>query len=47
MAINIIYYENSKMGLPYIFISTVGGKLVPWIASQGDLFAEDWELVEE
>lgn len=37
--------ENSKMGLPYIFISTVNKKLVPWIASQTDLLADDWYKV--
>ena len=35
--------ENSKMTLPYIFIQTVEGNLVPWLASQTDLLAEDWE----
>jgi len=34
--------ENSKMNLPYIYISTVDDKLVPWIASQTDMLAEDW-----
>lgn len=34
--------ENSKMGLPYIYMSTVDGKLVPWLASQTDMLAEDW-----
>ena len=38
--------ENSKMGRPYIFIKTVDGTLVPWAVSHGDLFAEDWFLVE-
>ena len=38
--------ENSKMGLPYIYISTVDSKLVPWIASQTDLFAEDWIIID-
>ena len=38
--------ENSKMTLPYIFITTVSGDRVPWLASQTDLLAEDWELVE-
>jgi GT2 family glycosyltransferase len=33
---------NSKMTLPYIFISTVSGDLVPWLASQTDLLAQDW-----
>lgn len=35
---------NSKMTLPYIFIHTVQGDLVPWLASQTDLLADDWEL---
>ena len=34
--------EHSKMGLPYIFKSTVDGKLVPWLASQTDMLSEDW-----
>lgn len=34
--------EHSKMGLPYIYMSTVNGKLVPWLASQTDVLAEDW-----
>jgi hypothetical protein len=33
---------HSKMSLPYIFISTVQGDLVPWLPSQTDLLAEDW-----
>lgn len=42
--------ENSKMTLPYIFISypddakTTPGARVPWLASQTDLLAEDWGL---
>lgn len=34
--------EHSKMTLPYIFMSTVDGDLVPWLASQTDMLAEDW-----
>ena len=34
--------ENSKMTLPYIYITTVQGDLVPWLASQTDLLKEDW-----
>jgi hypothetical protein len=37
---------NSKMGLPYVYMSTVDGKLVPWLCSQTDLLAEDWGVVE-
>ncbi len=38
--------ENSKMKKPYLYISPVDGELVPWLASQTDLLAEDWEVVE-
>jgi hypothetical protein len=34
--------ENSKMSLPYLYITTVEGARVPWLASQTDLLAEDW-----
>lgn len=34
--------ENSKMTLPYIYIRTVQGDLVPWLASQTDILADDW-----
>lgn len=34
--------ETSKMKRPYIFMSPVDGQLVPWVASQTDLLAEDW-----
>jgi len=36
--------DDSANTLPYIYIITVTGDRVPWLASQGDLFAEDWEL---
>ena len=35
---------NSKMKRPYIYISPVDGDLVPWVASQSDLLADDWEV---
>lgn len=34
--------ENSKMTMPYIYMKTVDDKLVPWLASQTDMLAEDW-----
>ncbi len=37
--------KDSKMTLPYIYIRTVQGDLVPWLASQTDLLAEDWVKV--
>jgi len=36
---------HSKMTHPYIYMSTADGSLVPWVASQTDLLAEDWHLV--
>ena len=37
--------ENSKMTLPYIYMRTVQGDLVPWLCSQTDMLAEDWVRV--
>jgi len=39
--------ENSKMTLPYIYMSTVTGDLVPWLASQTDILAIDWCRIDE
>jgi hypothetical protein len=45
---------NSKMTHPYIYINTTGlqtdnpdapKNLVPWLASQTDMLAEDWNNV--
>lgn len=33
---------HSKMTLPYIYITTVQGDRVPWLASQTDILADDW-----
>jgi len=38
--------ENSKMTLPYIYMKTVQGDLVPWLASQTDMLSDDWQLVD-
>ena len=38
--------ESSDMTLPYISMSTVSGDLVPWLASQTDMLAEDWFVPE-
>ena len=47
--------EHSKMSSPYIFIDTTGLQTdnpaapksrVPWLASQTDMLAEDWKIVE-
>lgn len=36
---------NSKMTLPYIYMRTATGDLVPWLCSQTDLLNNDWEIV--
>lgn len=36
---------DSKMTLPYIYMKTADGQLVPWLASQTDILSNDWELV--
>ena len=37
---------DSEMTLPFIYIRTVQGDRVPWLASQTDLLALDWYEVE-
>ncbi len=34
--------SGSKMSLPYIYMTTVTGDRVPWLASQTDILADDW-----
>lgn len=31
--------------VPFLVMKTVDNKLVPWLASQTDILAEDWEVV--
>lgn len=38
--------EHSKMTLPYIYMKTAQGGLVPWLASQTDMLGYDWEIFE-
>ena len=32
--------------LPWIMMKTAGYRFVPWLASQTDMLAEDWEIIE-
>lgn len=34
--------SRSKMTLPYVYMRTAQGDLVPWLCSQTDLLADDW-----
>lgn len=36
---------HSKMSLPYVYMKTADDKLVPWLCSQTDLLAVDWQIV--
>mgnify|MGYP002413556797 CR=1 FL=1 len=38
--------EHSKMKRPYIYIVPGPEWTVPWVASQADLLADDWHIVE-
>lgn len=37
--------EHSKMTLPYVYMRTAQADFVPWLCSQTDLLAEDWEVL--
>lgn len=47
---DLVGYERqgsgSRMTLPFIYMFTATQDYVPWLASQTDILAEDWELVE-
>ena len=36
--------EDSKMSLPYIFMRTAQGELIPWVISHSDLLSDDWVI---
>lgn len=38
--------ELRAVELPWVAMRTVDGTVVPWLCSQTDLLATDWELVE-
>lgn len=41
-----IYPEGTKISYqPHIDMKTAQDTIVPWLASQGDMLAEDWVLV--
>lgn len=39
-------HDESHFLAPWIGMKTADDKFVPWLASQTDLLAEDWELAE-
>lgn len=38
--------QYSKMTLPYIFMKTADDNKIPWLASQTDMLADDWIIVD-
>lgn len=38
---------QSKMTEPYVYMRTAQGGLIPWLCSQADLLADDWQVVAE
>ena len=38
---------HSKMTEPYVYMRTAQGGLIPWLCSQADLLATDWQLPSE
>jgi len=45
--LNKVFPEGTQCTYrPHIDMKTVDGELVPWVASQTDILAEDWEVVD-
>lgn len=38
-------WNEKRERLPFIIMKTVDDKLVPWLASQTDILADDWILI--
>lgn len=42
-----IYPEGTRINYcPHIDIKLANGKIVPWVASQTDMLANDWQIIE-
>jgi len=42
-----IFVDGTEINyLPHIDIKTIDGSCVPWLCSQTDMLAEDWNIVE-
>lgn len=40
-------FDYGMENKPYLELKTSDNKLIPWVATQEDLLAEDWILLEE
>jgi hypothetical protein len=39
-------HKSNRLSLPYVYMMTAQHQTVPWLCSQTDLLATDWELYE-
>jgi len=40
----VVTIDRTGMTLPFIYMKTADDELVPWLASQTDMLAYDWEV---
>jgi hypothetical protein len=43
---SLVSYRGGVGKAPWIGMKTAGDELVPWLASQTDILAEDWEIID-
>jgi hypothetical protein len=44
--LNVIFPEGTEIDYrPHVDMKTADGQIVPWVCSQSDLLATDWEIV--
>jgi len=39
--------HEQVMTTPFVYMKTSDGHFIPWLCSQADLLADDWEIVRE
>ncbi len=45
--LNVIFPEGTEIDYhPHVDMKTATGQIVPWLCSQADLLATDWEIAE-
>lgn len=37
-------HAHDKMDVPFLYLLNAQGEHIPWLASQGDVLAEDWQI---
>lgn len=44
--LNVIFPEGTEIDYrPHVDMKTADGQIVPWVCSQSDLLATDWEVI--